>query len=111
MLSIKFPRFRIAVSYTEKHPDGFYWPEEEKSFLWFKYWSALSMYSDIGMRTRERALIEFVDRGKTNFIGTKEFAIAMIKIRKQIVKEAAERAAKLAHRKKLGANRTQYIDY
>lgn len=104
---IKFPRFRIAVSYTEKHPDGFYWPEEEKSFLWFKYWYKFDKYSDIGART----MFDFCDRGKTNFVGTKEFAIKMIETRKQIIKDAAERAAKLAKRKKLGANRTQYIDY
>ena len=107
MPTIKSPRFRIAVSYTEQHPDGFYWPEEEKSFLWFKYWSALSTRSDVAFLAK----LEFDDQGKTNFIGTKEFAITMIKIRKQIAKEAAERAAKLARRKKLGANRTQYINY
>ena len=107
MLSIKFPRFRIAVSYTEKHPDGFYWAEEEKSFLWFKYWAELDMHSNVA----SRAIIEFVDQGKTNFVGAKEFAIKMIEVRKQFIKEAAERAAKLAKRKKLGVHRTQYIEY
>ena len=107
MSSIKSPRFRIVVSYTEKHPDGFYWPEEEKSFLWFKYWSKLDMHSNVATR----AMIEFDDQGKPNFIGTKEFAIKMIMIRKQIAKEEAERKAKLAKRKRLGANRTQYIEY
>ena len=104
---IKFPRFRIAVSYTEKYPDGFYWPEEEKSFLWFKYWSKFDVHSNISIR----AIIDFDDLGKKNFVGTKEFAIKLIKIRKQIVKEEAERKAKLVERKKLGANRTQYIEY
>ena len=107
MLSIKFPRFRIAVSYTEKHPDGFYWPEEEKSFLWFKYWSKFGINSNVSVQ----AMFDFDDLGKRNFVGTKEFAIKLIKIRKQIVKEEAERKAKLVKRKKLGANRTQYIDY
>lgn len=107
MLFIKFPRFRIAVSYTENHPDGFYWPEEEKSFLWFKYWSKFDKYSDIGAR----AMIDFSKQDKTKFVGTKEFAIELINIRKQIIKEAAVSAAKLAKRKKLGAQRTEYIDY
>lgn len=107
MSSIKSPRFRIAVSYTEKHPDGFYWPEEEKSFLWFRYWSKFGIHSIVSLR----AMIAFDDLGKRNFVGTNEFAIILIKIRKQIVKEEAERKAKLVERKKLGANRTQYIDY
>ena len=107
MSSTKSPRFRIAISYTEDYPDGFYWPEEEKSFLWFKYWSELDMHSNVAAR----AMIEFDDQGKTNFIGTKEFAIKMIMIRKQIAKEEAERKAKLAKRKRLGAHRKQYINY
>lgn len=56
-------------------------------------------------------MFDFDDRGKKNFVGTKEFAIKMIEIRKQIVKEAGERAAKLAHRKQVNAHRTQYINY
>lgn len=107
MLYIKFPRFRIAVSYTEKHPDGFYWPEEEKSFLWFKYWTKFGMNSKVG----HLAMLDFDDRGKKNFIGSKEFATTLIAFRKQFIKEEAERKAKLAKRKKLGANRTEYIEY
>ena len=107
MLYIKFPRFRIAVSYTEKHPDGFYWPEEEKSFLWFKYWSEFDAHSDISAR----AILELGNQGKTNFFGSKEFATTLIAFRKQFIKEEAERKAKLAKRKKLGANRTEYIEY
>ena len=103
----KSPRFRISVSYTENHPDGFYWAEEEKSFLWFKYWSKFDMRSNVAFR----AAIEFDDQGKTNFIGTKEFAVKLIEVRKRFIKEAAERAAKLAKRKKLGAHRKQYINY
>lgn len=103
----KSPRFRISVSYTENHPDGFYWAEEEKSFLWFKYWSEFDAQSKI----TTRATIEFDDQGTTNFVGTKEFAVKLIEVRKRFIKEAAERAAKLAKHKKLGAHRKQYIDY
>ena len=87
MLYIKFPRFRIAVSYTEKYPDGFYWPEEEKSFLWFKYWSKFDINSNVAVQ----AMIDFDDQGKKNFNGSKEFATTLIAFRKQFIKEEAER--------------------